>query len=212
MSFADPDDLKTLMGRASFDSNETAQATLALALASVAVQAEAGQTFAAVTNDIVKLDGTWDRDLELPERPAVAVHGVSVNGVALDASSWTWNGRQTIRRGAPFIIGVDDWRDDTGYFGDLVEGSVGPTPMHWAGPKSVITVDYDHGLPSDAAVFQRLKLVTLSVARRVMVNPDGISSELLGAYQVQYGTTAAGFELTAGECRLLKGLKNRAHA
>lgn len=209
--FATVDKLATLLGR-TFDATEEAQAQLVLALAGAAVQVECGQSFGLVTGDVVLLDGSWDRDLELPERPAVAVHSVSINGSALDASSWTWNGRQTLRRGFPFTIGVDDWRDDDGYIGGLpLEGAIGPYTMHWSGPKSVIQVNYDHGLPTEGLPAS-LELVSLSVARRNMVNPDGVSMEMLGAYQVQYGATAAGFELTDGEKRILKPLKQRAHA
>lgn len=209
--FATVDNLATLLGR-TFDETEEAQAQLALALAGAAVQTECGQTFALVTNDVALLAGTWNRDLELPERPAVAVHSVTINGSPLDTTSWTWNGRQTLRRGYPFTVATDDWREDEGYIDGLpLEGAVGPTQMHWSGPQSVVEVNYDHGL-APGSLPSALKIVELSVARRAMVNPDGVSMEMLGAYQVQYGNTVGGFELSDGEKRLLRKLKSRAHA
>lgn len=213
MAFATSDDLQTLLGR-TFDDAERSQADLVVALASAAVRAETGQTWARVTNDVAHLHGTWARELDLPERPVVDVTAVAINGVPQPLSAWSWNGLHTLRRGYPFTTAADvailaDEPDRTAT-GIPQAGATGPAGLHWGGPDTLITVTYSHGVDL-ADLPGELRLVTLMVAKRTMVNADGVASEFLGPYQVQYGQTAAGFELTDGERRILRPWRRRAH-
>lgn len=78
-AFADVDDLAALLGE-TFDSTRSAQAELALELASTAVRVSARQTIDYVEDDTIIFDGPYGAELDLPERPVVSVAEVSVDG------------------------------------------------------------------------------------------------------------------------------------
>lgn len=80
-AFADADDLAALLGE-TFDATRSAQAAIALDLASTAIRAWTRQTIDLVEDDTIVVDGVWETDLILPERPVVEVTGVTVDGVA----------------------------------------------------------------------------------------------------------------------------------
>lgn len=80
-AFADVDDLAVLLGE-TFDATRTAQGELALELASTAIRAWTGQIIDLVEDDTIVVDGVWDADLVLPQRPVIEVTELNVDGTA----------------------------------------------------------------------------------------------------------------------------------
>lgn len=152
------------------------QAQLVLEGTTAAIRAEANQTITRATTTAL-LMGTWSQDLVLPERPVVAVGTVKLNGIEMSTADYDWEGLQILRRGQLLgRIGVFDGnpRRPGAYL-----GAVG----HWGGPASTVEVTYTHGYDTAPA---DLKALCLQVAARVILNPQGLQSESLGAYSVRY--------------------------
>jgi hypothetical protein len=102
MAFATTDDLGTYLGRAV---ENTAQADMALALATGIIRAETGQTLSLVEDDEVTLLGSAYAKLALPERPVIAVS--SVSGESVNDDEWTRQGASLTRwYGWPDVVTV----------------------------------------------------------------------------------------------------------
>jgi len=184
--FATADDLATLL-RASFDASQEEAADLLLAGVTGAMQrAAGGQQIALVSNDTVTLQGTWDRELILPQWPVVSVSAVSVNGGPVAAGTWFLTGTGKLYRGyLPVFNGPSDWG------GDLYLSS-------WLGPTAAVVVTYTHGIdpvPPD------IKLMCLTAASRAFLNPEGITGETIGnySYTMQVDPGGAGTLLTESD-------------
>lgn len=174
--FASADELAAFLRVPAFDAPGIVAANLCLAGASAAIQRYTGQQIELVTDDVQKLQGTWSKELELPQWPVVSVSDVRINSGVVAPGTWflTSNGR--LYRGyLPIFNGPDDWG------GDLFLTS-------WLGPISTVQVTYTHGwetIPDD------VKLVTLRVAARAMGNPTAATQEHIGAYSVSYAPGTA---------------------
>lgn len=189
MAFATTTDVATLMRRA-LTAAESAAAALLIDLTGGEIRdAAGGQTIErATTTD--RIAGTWSRDLELPQRPAIAVTGVAINSIAVGDGGWAWNERQTLRRGARFEpLEEIDWVDlpspqGAGWIGGL----------HWGGPKATVEVTYTHGYAADDPALAKARSVCLSVVmRRLTTSPGGeVRSEQIGSYSVSFATPRAG--------------------
>lgn len=183
MAFATADDFATLVNR-TLSQAETDQVELLLDLATGAIKGWTHQQIELVEEDVVLLAGTWADDLELPERPVVAVSSVKVNGVAIAGEGWAWNERQLLRQGGERAFDSPPGLDWTA----VVNGPSG-SGLSWAGPAATIEVTYDHGfeeIPED------VRVACLSIAMR---------------YQVIYASGAdlsAGFSLTEDDKALLR--------
>jgi len=92
MAFASVEDLAAYTGRAV---ENTAQAQLALTLATGIIRAEVGQTLSLVEDDRVTLRAGSRPELYLPERPVVAVSSVAGDGIRV--GEWTWAGEYVTR-------------------------------------------------------------------------------------------------------------------
>lgn len=150
MSFADPADLAAYLRTAPFedDPDEEAAAQLALDIATSVVVARTGQTFAAVTGDVVTLDTYPGEDVRLPQRPVTAVTSV----VTRDRGSVVTTSRTL--------------NTDYEHRGDR---------LRWVGIGSwpyEVTVTYSHGY---ATIPDDVKGATLAVAAEIFDNPEGLS-------------------------------------
>ena len=180
---ASPTDLAAALQR----DVDTASATLALEVSTAVVQAAAGQRIVQVVDDEVTVWGGTDRVLVLPQRPVVSVASVTYAGSALSqgTASGTWR---------PFADGV--WRD-----------------LGWAecsGEPSPVAVVYTHGYPVGHQALQLGRGVTLSLARGLFTNPDGVVREQIDDYAVAYAEAATALDVMPGmSARLRKqyGLK-----
>lgn len=202
--FATADDLATYLRVGDPDEEWTAQANLLLELISVDMQSAAGGQTIETGSGTHKLAGTWDRDLELPQRPVTAITSVSVNGVAVASSAYTWNARQLIRRGA--LSYADDFDPEFDWHSLGFQGAGWLGGSHWGGPDSTVVVAYAWGLAAEARAMAMLRSMALRVAGRTIENPQGVTSEQLGAYSVQYGRAAAAgsSHLNTAEVRALR--------
>lgn len=95
-----------------------------LDMASARVRRFTRQTLTAVPGDVISIPGVWSSELHLPQIPVTAIASITIDGVLLDPSeySFTKSGLVTRRRA---------W---------------------WGGPRSTIVVSYDHGfnpIPDD---------------------------------------------------------------
>lgn len=135
---------------------DEAYALLMLTVASGRVRAACGQDFTAVTDDTVTLDGLDEEWLALPQRPVGDVTAVEVNGVALDASTWTVSGNRLYRRGG--------WA--RAYYSALAP--------------PLVTVTYDHGY---AVIPDDVKAATLAAAAELVANPQGLTAEDIDDYK-----------------------------
>lgn len=177
-----------LTGEPSADPLWIARADLTLEMVSSDVQEAANNQIAAAAHDDL-LAGTWRDDLELPNRPVTAVLSVALNGVALAAGEWAWNGGDTLRRGVSAAVD----------FGDLGSGAGG-----WGGPESKVRVRYDAGL---AVIPPWVRGLVIRAAARQLGNPQGLKSESLGAYAVSY-TAPAGGDVTITERERMRLRRN----
>lgn len=196
--FATAGELATFLNL-TFDAGQSAQADALLQGATTAIRSEAAQHISLVDDDTVLLAGTWDWDLELPERPVISVDTVAINGVAITPpGSFEWNNRQLLRRSLALseLTGAGMWNQ--------APGARFNTAGHWGGPGSTVEVTYTHGY---ATIPDDLMLICKQIAARVVLNPEGIQSESLGAYSVRYVAKEAGgisLLLTEEERRIIR--------
>ena len=180
MSFATLDDLQVFLNK-NLSDGEIAQAQMFLDAATAAIKAEAAQSFERATTTAL-LAGTWGTELELPERPVIAVTSVALNGVTITPGNYEWNSRSLLRRG-PLVL--EDLDSIWSHYPGARFGGVG----HWGGPSSTIEVVYEHGFET---IPQDLWLLCLQIASRTMLNPGGVQSETIAGYSVRYATRESG--------------------
>lgn len=153
--------------------------TAQLERATALIRSECNQHISRATST-VKVNGTWERELVLPEWPVVSVESITVDGraVALAAVEVTtrsirWAGGHRHRYGAR-----------------------GGFPANWGGPDAVVEVTYAHGFDPvpDAVKWLCVDLAAAEVSRPVGVRSE---SEQLEDYQSQVTYDTRG-ETTAG--------------
>lgn len=172
-----------------FSAEENAAATLVLGIASDTIRAFTHQTISRVTDDVAVLHGTWESELELPQRPVISVSTIKVDAVALTIGSWALTAGKLYRGRLPLVNGPD-WD--------------GPTVGHWGGPSSAIEVTYTHGW---AVIPRDIVGLCLEMARRsaAVTDADGVKSETVGPDTITYVTfdSGAAGSLTRAEERFL---------
>lgn len=150
------------------------RAALLLDVASGEVRAFCGQSFDAVTDDEVILDGTGTRVVMLPELPVLAVSVVELGpGGARDElagpeaarPAWEWSENGVLRR---------------------IDGAVWRRRFRW------LRVIYSHGFDP---IPDELVGVVLRVAARGVDNPEGTRQEALGRYSYTAAGESAGLGL-----------------
>lgn len=184
----------------------TAKAEALLEDVSADVAAAAGVPI-GVASVTATLPGTWSRDLELPDGPISSITSVTLNGEAVDATGYWWNGRNTLRRGPnPSLELLDD--DDT----DEDRGGGTTRDVHsWGGPESTVIVVL--AVPDTVPAI--VKALVKRIAARTIGNPAQITQESLGPYSVSYGASTNrndGSHVTAAERRRLRKLLGRSTA
>lgn len=185
-AFAEADDLATLLG-ITFTTAQQAQAELALDLASAAIREYTRQQIdRSVTVD--RLAGCWEQDLRLPQYPVNAVLDVAINDIHIDPSGYFWNKRQHLRRGMDFTINEFDFVD-IDPTEPMRQGATGMYRYHWDGPRATVTVTNDHGYD---IIPEEIRAICLQAASRCVINPFGLQSERLGAYDVRYTRFGSG--------------------
>lgn len=168
---ASAEDLASVLKR-SFDIYDTATAVLALEAATAVVQAAAGQLIVRGTTTETAWGGS-DRVLRLKQRPVVSVASVTYGGSLLSqgTASGTWR------------LAADGlWRD------------IGWT--EYVSEPSPVEVVYTYGYEVTDQAIQLARGVTLSIARGLFTNPDGVSRESIDDYSVQYEHAAAALDAT----------------
>jgi hypothetical protein len=159
--FVSVDDLGDLIGQ---DLTSSDSALIAVDAACDICRDEAEQTFNAVNNDSIVLDGTGTDALMLPELP--------VNGI------------DSVAIGDDDPLTVDD---DYVLNGQGVLLRAGTT---WTVGRQNIAVTYDHGFADE--VFPRsVREVALDIAKQIFaqMSTAGITSESLGQYSITYNTS-----------------------
>lgn len=156
---------------------DTATATLAIELATGAVQAAAGQRIVQVVNDTVVLDidvqdhGFW---LDLPEGPVTAVGAVLIGTLTV----------------TDFTVQLSRGRLWRRY------GWLSATRPYWPMP-STVTVTYSHGYASGDQKLQLARGIVLEVAKTAYStasNSGAVVSEKIDDYAVTYAQMAASIE------------------
>lgn len=180
-----------------------AQANILLQMIAADVEAAAGVPLDAETGTRL-LAGTWSRDLPLPVGPVRDVSAVTVNGLALAASSFYWNDRTIIRRG---VNAVDDG-DVVADYPEDAQGARSRTGLHWSGPFATVRVTLAWGF---VAIPDWLKSLELRIAARTFGNPANVTQESLAVYSVTYGQSRSddGSHVTKAERRRLRQMLNR---
>lgn len=184
-------DVTALIGRA-LTTLEAANAATLLVTASNKVRAYTRQQIDQTLADTYTSFGSWGQRLILPQRPVTGITSISVNGTILDPANYAWNRNGDVDRlsgsFAPDVSGSFTSRSN-------LWGPAGSTYLNyatgpnWNGPQATITVVYDHGfavIPGDV-----VDEVSGMVAAQI-VNPVGISSEMIGNYKVVYARKSAG--------------------
>lgn len=183
-----------------------AQANALLVAISDDVELAAGVPILAAAEPVeLLLPGTWSRDLRLPG-VIRSVESVTVNGLALSASSYTWNDRTLIRRGAG--LDVEDLED---FPIEHVPGARYRDGETWGGPASTVAIVAGLGF-EEAPGF--VKSLVLRIAARTFGNVQQVTQETLAVYSVSYGASSNvndGSHVTKAERkRLRQALNSRA--
>jgi hypothetical protein len=139
---------------------DTATATLCRKMATGAIKAHTGQTFALVADDAVDLYGGGDR-LTLPQRPVTAVGAVSEPAWAGVAATSLVSGTDYDRLGAVLYR----------------------TGRLWA---PLVRVVYSHGYATTADVDDEVRDVALRVAAQLYGNPEQLQRESTEGHDVSY--------------------------
>lgn len=113
-SFATVADLGDFLGE-SLVGPRLSQATIALELATATIQGWTRRRLERVVGDVVVLAGTRGRELQLPESPVVTVSAVTIDRVAIPATSY-----------------------------DLIDSTL-HRDLGWSGPGAAVQVTYTHG-------------------------------------------------------------------
>ena len=87
--------VEAILGRPASNPGRVA---LLLAAGSAAFRKATRQTITAVAGDVATFDGDGSRVLLLPELPVTTVAAVTVDGVAIDGTSYEWSERGILRR------------------------------------------------------------------------------------------------------------------
>lgn len=181
MAYATPADLASLMQVPSVD---TATAQLILDMVADSMDDWCGQSLAQQDIAGLLIDGTGAAEFVLPGFPVNSVASIEILGadgtwtLLADGVDYTWSSSGVVERRWPH-----------GQPGSLV---VPP----WPAGRSSIRVAYNRGV---GTVKASVKGVNLSVAARLMTNPDGLLSEQIGAMQLRYAAKAAGIEFSPVE-------------
>lgn len=182
-------DVETILGRELTD-DETARVDRLTEMAYAMIEANLpGFSIAAGTADDERIVHD-DPDLAWTGRyPVTAITEVRIGDAVLSETSYQW---------------TDKGRLELAQWSILNEFEVNLTSYGFADP---LTVTYDYGLgdelPDEVATF--VAQLVAGVLRSNATNPDGVTSERLGAYEVSYGPQAApGFARIEGGAALLK--------
>jgi hypothetical protein len=181
-AFATSDELAARIGLDSLTDGEKARADVLLNQASGLARDATGQTIDKAEG-VLTLPGQADRRLRLPQRPVLSVKSVTLEGQALDASSYHLEGSTLVR---------DEYVSTTG----RPEYGAGG----WGAPSETLVIEYAHGFDP---IPETVKTVVLEAVARVWVNPGNVLSEIHGGEQVQYGPDR-GLRLTKDEVTDLK--------
>lgn len=87
--------------------DESPRLTRLLEMASGIFRSESRQTISVVAGDVITIRGSWDSQLFVPERPVTAVASVTIRGVLLDPSAYTWRSTGLLER--QFASWGDPW-------------------------------------------------------------------------------------------------------
>lgn len=156
---------------------DTATATLAIEIATGAVQGAAGQRIIEVVDDEVLLDlDQLDNDpyLRLPEVPVTAVTSAAVGATAVTD--------YTVQLSRGRLWRAMGWRS--------------ATLPYWNAP-STVTVVYTHGYPTGHQKLQLARGVTFELAKtgyNTAAGSGAIVSEQIDDYAVRYAEMAASIE------------------
>jgi len=184
-----------------------AQANLLLEMISADVEAAAGIPIEAGSGEVI-LAGTWSRDLLLPGGPTRSVAAVTVNGLTLDASTYVWNERGLIRRGADSLT-LDAEDSNEGWELVREQGARYRSGQHWGGPASTVIVSRSHGFDDVPDIVRSL---VLRIAGRTFGNVAQVTQESLAIYSVSYGQSSNvndGSHVTRDERLRLRRALNR---
>lgn len=167
------------------DSVDTATADQLAVQASDTIRSYLGQSIDRKRGDIYQAYGDGSELFLLPELPVTAVSGVSVGGIALDATEYAWMPRGQVYR--VVVAGLD------------VLAWMGLWPVG-----TLIRVSYDHGYTTVPAT---IKQVAMEIAGNLYSNPaGGITGESVASYSVTYSVSTA---LASGRMMLNPDQKER---
>lgn len=180
-----------------------AQANILLQMISADVETAAGSPIEAGSTTVA-LAGTWSRDLELPAGVIRSVDAVAVNGYTLDATTWWWNDRSTLRRGVDLFD-----QDGDGDYPESAQGAQWRSGRTWSGPDATVLVELGQGFE---VVPDFVKSLVLRIASRTFGNVGQVTQESLAIYSVSYGqssNTNDGSHVTKAERKRLRKVLNR---
>jgi hypothetical protein len=165
--FATVDDLRLLTQTPTLDEATGEQA---LTLATALVQSEAAQRFVPGESTVVlhAPSGTW---LELPERPIVAVS--TVRATVLGQPALT---QPALLPGVHYLI-----------VGGMLYTAYGGWSRY-----GTVSVTYTHGF---AVIPDDLRTITLTIAARLVLNPQNVRSETIGSYTYTLSGDTSGLSM-----------------
>jgi hypothetical protein len=171
--------------RVEFDAAEKDAAKKLIELASGLVQRAARQTIAEVKDDELRMRGSREFAIRLPERPITSIKSVTLDGTELNADDFYIDGADLVRR--------------RGTVADISDGS--RCLIGWGNPDVEMMVVYTHGWALKD-IPAAIKAVVLESVTRVWVNPGAATQERYGSEAAEYRAT--GMTLTKDERRTVR--------
>lgn len=194
--FATHGDLAARLGLTLTDAENT-RADALLTLSSGLIQDVVGQTIELVENDVLRMPGTVEDRITLPQRPVVSIASVMLDEVTLvEGSDWYLDGATIYRRAVVFNpqLGLID--------GPFLLGSGFGTPLQ------TLAITYTHGYADDD-IPTTVKAICMEAVVRCFVNPGAVARETVGNTSTVYDNmrfSPSGLILTDDERRTLKRL------
>jgi hypothetical protein len=151
----------------------------------------ADQTFNAVTDETILLDGTGTDVLTLPERPVSAISAISVEGTALASTEFKFNSATgDVYR----VASATDYEK--------------PNRLVWTWGRRNVSVTYSHGYAA-ADLPRDVRIAALGIAARILLRLEqgGAVQESLGQYAVRYGNEGITTAATTEDERILSSYR-----
>lgn len=159
-----------------------ATATLLIAAATAKVQEATRQRLVFVAGDVDTIEGTPEARLPVPQRPAVAITSVALDGQMLAASEFSNHRAFLFRPGGWQAMTIPWWVASATPFRFGLSYAWGA----WDRPLSQVTITYDHGYQTGDPMLEPARAKVLQLAAAACMNPQALQNVAVDDYRAAY--------------------------